>query len=63
VLTDSRAPLHAALRLDGLEQPADRAPHRDRVRVLGREPLHLGENAQSGGEAVGLDPVHLRRRA
>ena len=59
VRPDRRAPLGAALLLDGLEQLADRAPDLDRVGVLGGQLLDLGQDAQRVGEAVGVDAVHV----
>jgi hypothetical protein len=60
VRADRRPPLGPAPFLDGLEQPADRAPDGDRVGVLGREPLDLGQDAEGIGKAVGIDAVHVR---
>ena len=62
VLADHRASLGPALLLDDLEQPGDRAPHRDGVGVLGRKLFGLGEDAERIGKAVRVDPVHLNRR-
>ena len=44
--------------LDRLVEPAGGAPHGDRVRMLGRQPLDLREDAERIGEAIGVDAVH-----
>ena len=62
VRADRGAPLGPPLLLHRLEQPARGTPDRDGVGMLVGETLHLGEDAQGIGEAIGVDAVHRRER-
>ncbi len=55
---DLGAPVRPAPLLDRLVEPAGGATHGDRVRMLGRQPLDLLEDAERISEAIGVDAVH-----